>query len=581
MRSRNVTSFPARCTARYPWHWSNSTGLLAALLLLAACAPTAAPQQQQGAAVEAQTAPAQKKQLVAIIAGNPRTLSTQVNGGTGGAADANVIEDFITAGLTKLDDLGTLRPQLAEAVPSIANGLWRLLPDGKMETTWKIREGARWHDGTPFTSGDLAFTYAVARDSEMPLFRNRTLDLVESIDTPDPRTVTVTWTSLFIEADTLFTHIRVLPLPRHILEAPYTADKAGVVSLSYWTDEFVGSGPFRLREFAPDSHVILTAQDGYVLGRPKLDEVEIRFVTDHNAVVANVLSGAALMTMGRGVSLDQAVQLRDQWQDGKLSIALSGWLVIFPQLINPTPTPIADVRFRRALLHAIDRKEMVDTLMWGTVPIADSLLLPTDEKYREIAPRLAKYDFDPRRAAQTIEEFGYARSGGGAYRDSVGRPLSVEMRTTPGFDIHTTGLESIASYWRRAGVEVESTVLSLQQSRDLEFRSTAPGFTLQLQGTDTSALVRFHSREIPLPENRFTGDNKARYSNAELDALLDKYIVTIPSPERTQALGQVLGHLSEAVIPLPLFYNATPTLVSNRVQGATTSRLNVFEWDVR
>ena len=106
---------------------------------------------------------------------------------------------------------------------------------------------------------------------------------------------------------------------------------------------------------------------------------------------------------------------------------------------------------------------------------------------------------------------------------------------------------------------LESTLLTPQQSRDREYRSTAPGFTLQLQGTDTSALVRFHSREIPLPENKFTGDNRARYSNPDLDALLDRYIVTIPQPERIQLLAQKLKHLSEQLIPLPLFYNSTPT----------------------
>ena len=60
-------------------------------------------------------------------------------------------------------------PVLAEAIPSFENGLWKVFPDGQMETTWKIREGARWHDGTPFTSGDVLFTSKLEQDKELPV----------------------------------------------------------------------------------------------------------------------------------------------------------------------------------------------------------------------------------------------------------------------------------------------------------------------------------------------------------------------------------------------------------------------------
>src|SRR4030095_14283228 len=85
-------------------------------------------------------------------------------------------------------------PQLAEAVPTTENGLWRVLPDGRMETTWKLRPGATWHDGTPFTSDDLLFTSTVVRDRELVIFRDRSFPFIEGIEAPDPQTITVRWT---------------------------------------------------------------------------------------------------------------------------------------------------------------------------------------------------------------------------------------------------------------------------------------------------------------------------------------------------------------------------------------------------
>src|SRR5207253_5037410 len=62
---------------------------------------------------------------------------------------AQVIKPLISSGLADPDGRGVLHPKLAETVPRLENGLWTLFPDGRMETTWTIREGARWHDGTP------------------------------------------------------------------------------------------------------------------------------------------------------------------------------------------------------------------------------------------------------------------------------------------------------------------------------------------------------------------------------------------------------------------------------------------------
>src|SRR5205823_6261069 len=97
------------------------------------------------------------------------------------------------------------RPELAEATTTPENGLWKVNPDGTMEMTWRIKDGAQWQDGVPFTSADLAFTLQVGMDKDVPLFSADGLYAhVAAYDVPDARTIVVRWKDTFIDADTLF-----------------------------------------------------------------------------------------------------------------------------------------------------------------------------------------------------------------------------------------------------------------------------------------------------------------------------------------------------------------------------------------
>src|SRR5205823_15053455 len=148
---------------------------------------------------------------------------------------------MVGSGLTVGRDLDSVFvPQLAEAVPSAENGLWKIFPDGTMETTWRIRAGARWHDGTALTSEDLLFTAQLEQDKDLPVVIDPAYGVVASITAPDPQTVTVTWKSPYITADQFFSQP---PVPKHILEPPYLANKDSFVGLPYWNTAFVGAGP--------------------------------------------------------------------------------------------------------------------------------------------------------------------------------------------------------------------------------------------------------------------------------------------------------------------------------------------------
>src|SRR5207248_726578 len=233
----------------------------------------------------------------------------------------------------------------------------------------------------------------------------------------------------------------------------------------------VGTGPFVVRELVLGSHLTRTANERYVLGRPKVDEIEIRFITDGNALVANILSGQIDASFGPGLTIEQGVELRNEWSAGRMEQAPANWLAIHPQMLNPTPAIVTNLQFRRALLHAIDRQQMVDALQAGLTSVAHSFLHPNQPQYREIEAGLIHYDYDPRRAEQMIADLGYTRAADGLFRDADGQRLTVEARTTNQIDIQPSGLLTVADSWQRVGVEVEQVLIPVQRQRDAEYRS--------------------------------------------------------------------------------------------------------------
>jgi peptide/nickel transport system substrate-binding protein len=558
------------------FHSTASLFVLSAFLVGLACAP----QNPAGSQRPAQQGAAPTRMTAAIL-GDPKTLSATVNTmTTGGQPGVEEMQRLLHVGLGIRDENLNLRPILAEAIPMIENGGWRVAPDGRMELTWKIRPNARWHDGTAVTAADLIFTVQIGQDRELPLFRNRAYDALEGVEARDASTIVARWREPYIWADNMFTPALAMPLPKHILEPSYTsAEKARFIELPYWTETFVGTGPFRVHEWVRSSHIVLRANDQYVFGRPKVDEVEIRFIPDSNAMIANVLSGTVELTMGRGLSVDSAAELRDQFREGKVAIELENWVAMYPQGINPNPAILATPEFRRALLLAIDRQEMVQSIQHGLVPVADTIFSPNDPVYRETERSVVKYGYDTRQAIDMISRLGFARGPDGAFNIT---PLEIRAAGTAG-DSSNKGMLVVADYWKRIGLAAETTQIPNQRRSDLEYRATHPAFTIQRQPNGEEGVQRYHSREAPLPENNYVGDNKGRYVNPEMDSLLDRYFVTIARAERAQIANQIVNHMTSNVIPLPLFYDANAVVLGKRLHNVIPGQVgwNSHEWVVQ
>jgi ABC-type transport system substrate-binding protein len=190
---------------------------------------------------------------------------------------------------------------------------------------------------------------------------------------------------------------------------------------------------------------------------------------------------------------------------------------------------------------------------------------------------------------QLVSELGYARGADGGFRDLAGERLRVQIASVASGEDNEKAMLSVADYWQRIGIEVETVPIPLQRQNDREYRATIPGFDLAGGGGgDLSYLERLQSKQAPVPENNYVGRNKVRYMNPELDGLIDRLFVTIPWEPRMQVLSQIVHHISDQVVIIQLFYTANPTMIAKRIEHVSESlptaavvSWNVHEWDVR
>ena len=142
------------------------------------------------------------------------------------------------------------------------------------------------------------------------------------------------------------------------------------------------------------------------------------------------------------------------------------------------------------LLHAINRQEMVDTIQYGLVPVAYGLLNPSDPDYPAVESSIVRYEYDPRKAIQMIEELGYSRLGDGLFHDAAGQSLGVQV-VSSSTDLYIRTALASADYWKRVGIDSEPYTVPDARERDLDFRANYPGFEVVSSGSGIDGLKKF------------------------------------------------------------------------------------------
>jgi peptide/nickel transport system substrate-binding protein len=327
------------------------------------------------------------------------------------AAIGEVVHLSVLEGLTKINVDGRITPLLAES--------WTIDPDGKVYT-FKLKKGVKFHDGEPFTSNDVKFSFERAKaPGSTNKAKKAVFDNIGRIDTPDPATVIV----VLANADGNF--LFRMGENTAVILSPKSAPSEATHP--------VGTGPYRFEAWAKGSSITLLRNDQYRdAAKVAMKKVTYRFINDPAAQVAALLAGD-IDGMPRFGALESLKQFQG---DPRFSVAIGGTEGKTIMTINNKKKPFDDVRVRRALAAAIDRKAIIDGAQEGFgVPIG-SHMVPSDAGYVDLT---AVNPYNPDKAKALLKEAG------------VATPLNVTL-TLPPPAYARKGGEIIASQLAKVGV---------------------------------------------------------------------------------------------------------------------------------
>lgn len=555
-----------------------STFLVLTLALLAGACASAAPGSP--GATEDQVARATKVLTIGIATELGSFGDFAGGGGSGGGCGE--CRNFAHDGLTSTRADGVVEGRLAAEVPALETGTWRLNPDGSMDVTWKLRPNVKWHDGTPFTSADMLFTYTLYKDPELPTLFAGQLRMMESATAPDPLTYAVHWSQTYVYAHR---QPALEPMPKHLLEEPYLrGDRAFLTTTSRLTTEFVGLGPYRLSRWEPGAFMEYERYDDYYRGRPPLDKVALQFVKDPNTLIANLLAGGVEAGSHNSIDLAAGLEVKQRWEGSgnRVDIEPTGMTIMIQMQMRPEyrrlQNAFANRVVRQGMYHAVDRASLAEIMQSGLAPVADSWLPPDLALRREVESAIPQYPYDVARAQRLLADAGWTRGPDGVLTHTSGERFQIELWAKAKYSDKPIAV--IADSWKAMGVQSSLHAIPAARDGDREYEVTYPDaiFT-NPPSPQFYEDYRLHGGNIAGPENRWTGRNQPGYSNPRFDALLDRLQATIDRAEQVNLNRQLLQEAFTDVAVMPLYWEVRPYFM---LAGVSRDRnRGTFGWDKR
>ncbi|NTW99312.1 MAG: peptide-binding protein, partial [Geobacteraceae bacterium] len=253
-------------------------------------------------------------------------------------SSSHAVAGQIYNGLVKYDKNLNIVGDLAESFDISADGL---------TITFHLRSGVKWHDGAPFTSSDVLYTYRVTIDPKTPTAYAEDFKQVKNITAPDSRTIRVTYDSAFAPA---LASWGVNILPAHLLEGKD-------ITRSPLSRNPVGTGPYRFKEWVSGQKIVLEANKDYFEGRPYIDRFIYRIIPDSSTMYMELKAGAIdLMTLTPVQYARQTSSKSFTGRFNKFRYPSSSYLYMGYNLRHPL---FGDKRIRQAMTAAINKDELI------------------------------------------------------------------------------------------------------------------------------------------------------------------------------------------------------------------------------
>ena len=462
------------------------------------------------------------------------------------------ITTHIQEGLLGLDtETLEIKPVLLTKIPEVSE-------DG-LTYSCELKPDVKFHDGTTLTSKDVKFTFERIFKPETKNVNTWLCDMIvgakdmlegKATELKGFKIIDDTHFEITIE-EPYSAFMSVLAASQMVIYPEKACTEAGE---SWGTSSFVGTGPYKLKEFSPKNKVVLEKFDDYHDGAKKLDEI-VFLNMDPNTALLEFENGTIDVT-ALDVSLVDNYLKNDKFKDNVKECESLG-IVTFG--LNTTMKPLDDVRVREAVNLAIDRKGLTENYLRGKAVPATCFVPKGIPGYDENAPEL---EYNPEKAKQLLAEAGY--------------PNGIELTAT---------------------ISEKSTLAPVLEVVQQQFKES--NINLSIQKVDHAGYIDLRSRgEVQLPlinwyadiidaDNFFYsilyGDNSkffsTNYFNKEFDAMCDEARKTVDPDEKAEIYKKIehkITHEDFVVAPLynPVFYY----LVSDRVENAVMMQTSLFRF---
>lgn len=466
--------------------------------------------------------------IVGSLTSGPNNLDPRI----GTDDSSQKIHDLIYDNLVELDDHLQVQPKLAERIEH---------PD-PLTYVVTLRRGVRFHDGRELTAADVVFTYRCMLDPDFVSAKKGGYRELAAVEARDPYTVVFVLKAPF---ESFPVNMNVLPIV-----------PAG--SGPELREHPVGTGPYRFSRYDVDDKVALTSFEGYWGGAPKNEGLVLRIIPDEVMRGLELRKGTIDLFVN-DVSPDIVYQLRRE----KALQTVEAPGVDYQYIgVNTQDRVLADVRVRRALAYAIDRRAIVDHLRRGLAAPSIGMLPPMSWAY---AADAFSYDFDPEKAKALLDEAGYRDVDG----DGPAPRLSLTMKVS---NIEFNRLQSsvIQQDLRNVGIDLDVRTYEFATLYADVLAGNFQLFTLQWTAgslADPDILRRvFHTKQAPP-----VGFNRGRFSDATVDALLDRATNSTDPAERLALFQDVQRRVAIEVPYISLWYKTNVAVARRSLTGIRLS----------
>lgn len=440
-------------------------------------------------------------------------------------------------------------------IPSLADS-WEVSSDG-LRYRFALNPDATWHDGKPVTADDVlhSFEAMLAPDGFAPSRGtvDRALVSIEKLDDYSVELTSRQVSSTFLN-DTALT---VPIMPKHIWESvPFSEWQADGASTGQAPERVVGSGPFTFVEWVPGDHITVARNDTYWLSDqvPVIDRYIYRVLRESTSALSSLQTGESDIS---GISSAEAPSFIEANPEMLIHEYDRAHITYILTNMDAQRTEFfQDVRVRQALLYAMDRDLIAETIFQGYAVRADGPQPPLSPAY---APEeiTTIYLFDPDKAKSLLDEAGWTEGADGI-REKDGVPFAIEFTYEQGSATYDQLIPYLQQSWRDVGIDMQPQAMPFPAQQDelnkREYHTALTGITLNTTGNQ-GILFRCDST-YP------SGYNEVAYCNPRYDELDDMQRQEL-DPDARRALLIEQANIIAKEVPVATLVFAKGVTASN------------------